>query len=83
DKPVDESDAAAIQAAEIRATGHVVPGGVGAEAKSAAENNARIARDEGKTTLGDLLMVDFRTQIVRARHILVFPLDDLLLYCAI
>ncbi|KZV25445.1 late embryogenesis abundant protein D-34-like [Dorcoceras hygrometricum] len=56
DKPVDESDAAAIQAAEIRATGHVVPGGVGAEAKSAAENNARIARDEGKTTLGDLLM---------------------------
>ncbi|XP_075507591.1 late embryogenesis abundant protein D-34-like [Primulina tabacum] len=56
-KPVDESDAAAIQAAEARAAGlgHVVPGGLGAEAKSAAEHNARIARDEGKTTLEDVL----------------------------
>lgn len=66
DKPVDESDAAAIQAAEARATGldHVVPGGVGEEAKSAAEHNVRIAEDEGKTTLGDILMVRFRGQIM-------------------
>ncbi|XP_073141999.1 late embryogenesis abundant protein D-34-like [Henckelia pumila] len=58
DKPVDESDAAAIQTAEVRATGlgHVVPGGLGAEAKSAAAHNARIAGDEGKTTLEDILM---------------------------
>ncbi|KAL6527656.1 hypothetical protein OROMI_029467 [Orobanche minor] len=57
DKPVDASDAAAIQAAEVRATGlgHVVPGGVAAEAQSAAAHNAGIARDEDKTKLGDVL----------------------------
>ncbi|KAL2540593.1 Seed maturation protein [Abeliophyllum distichum] len=56
-KPIDESDAAAIQAAEIRATGlgHVVPGGVTAEAQSAAAYNARTMRDEDKTKLGDVL----------------------------
>ncbi|KAJ8543157.1 hypothetical protein K7X08_005680 [Anisodus acutangulus] len=55
DKPIDESDAAAIQAAEARATGRseVVPGGVGAEAKRAASINARI--DDDKTNLGDVL----------------------------
>ncbi|KAK4355516.1 hypothetical protein RND71_024487 [Anisodus tanguticus] len=55
DKPIDESDAAAIQAAEARATGRseVVPGGVGAEAQRAASINARI--DDDKTNLGDVL----------------------------
>ncbi|XP_060209335.1 late embryogenesis abundant protein D-34-like [Lycium barbarum] len=57
DKPVDESDAAAIQAAEVRATGlgHVVPGGVGAEAQHAAAINTRTTRDEQKTKLSDVL----------------------------
>ncbi|CAA2994049.1 Hypothetical predicted protein [Olea europaea subsp. europaea] len=56
-KPIDESDAAAIQAAETRATGlgHVVPGGVGAKAQSAAAHNIRTTRDELKTKLGDVL----------------------------
>ncbi|KAL3648825.1 hypothetical protein CASFOL_005228 [Castilleja foliolosa] len=57
DKPVDASDAAAIQAAEVRATGlgHVVPGGVAAEAQAAAAYNASVARDEEKAKLGDIL----------------------------
>ncbi|KAG5587163.1 hypothetical protein H5410_047597 [Solanum commersonii] len=48
------SDAAAIQAAEARATGRseVVPGGVGAEAQRAASINAQT---DDKTTLGDVL----------------------------
>ncbi|XP_060181332.1 late embryogenesis abundant protein D-34-like [Lycium barbarum] len=54
DKPIEESDAAAIQAAEARATGRseAVPGGIGAEAQSAASVNART---DNKTTLGDVL----------------------------
>uniref|UniRef100_A0A2C9VFU0 SMP domain-containing protein n=1 Tax=Manihot esculenta TaxID=3983 RepID=A0A2C9VFU0_MANES len=43
-KPVEWSDAAAIQAAEIRAT-----------AQSAATLNARTAMDEDKTKLADIL----------------------------
>ncbi|KAI3449655.1 hypothetical protein Pfo_006320 [Paulownia fortunei] len=56
-KPIDESAAAAIQAAEVRATGlgHVVPGGVAAEAQTAAAYNVRTTRDEQKTKLGDVL----------------------------
>ncbi|XP_059652676.1 late embryogenesis abundant protein 47-like [Cornus florida] len=56
-KPVDYSDAAAIQAAEVRATGrtNIVPGGVAAAAQSAATRNARTARDEDKTKLADIL----------------------------
>ncbi|CAI9768972.1 unnamed protein product [Fraxinus pennsylvanica] len=56
-KPVDYSDAAAIQAAEVRATGRtsIVPGGVAAAAQSAATRNARMTRDEDKTKLGDIL----------------------------
>ncbi|CAI9781175.1 unnamed protein product [Fraxinus pennsylvanica] len=56
-KPIDESDAAAIQAAETSATGlgHVVSGGVGAEAQSAAAYNIRTTRNEQKTKLGDVL----------------------------
>ncbi|GER34582.1 seed maturation protein [Striga asiatica] len=55
--PVDYSDAAAIQAAEVRATGrtNIVPGGVAAAAQSAATRNARLPRDEDKTKLGDIL----------------------------
>lgn len=57
DKPVDAGDAAAIQAAEVRATGlgQVVPGGVGAEAQSAAAHNVVVTRDEEKTKLGEVL----------------------------
>ncbi|KAL8100803.1 hypothetical protein AgCh_032880 [Apium graveolens] len=57
DKPVEKSDAAAIQAAEVRATGssQIVPGGVAATAQSAAIINSRIADDANKTTLGDVL----------------------------
>ncbi|XP_051123933.1 late embryogenesis abundant protein 47-like [Andrographis paniculata] len=55
--PVDYSDAAAIQAAEVRATGrtNIVPGGVAAAAQSAANRNARIVDDDEKTKLGDIL----------------------------
>ncbi|XP_028770779.1 late embryogenesis abundant protein D-34-like [Neltuma alba] len=56
-KPVEWSDAAAIQAAEVRATGRtsIVPGGVAAAAQSAATFNARATRDEDKTKLADVL----------------------------
>lgn len=56
-KPVDQSDAAAIQAAEMRATGSslIVPGGVAAAAQAAADKNARAARGEDKVELRDVL----------------------------
>ncbi|KAF3786150.1 Late embryogenesis abundant protein D-34 [Nymphaea thermarum] len=56
-KPVTHSDASAIQAAEVRATGRtgVVPGGVGAVAKSAANANDWTMDEDDKTTLGDVL----------------------------
>ncbi|KAK7277859.1 hypothetical protein RJT34_22878 [Clitoria ternatea] len=56
-KSVEWSDAAAIQAAEVRATGrtNIVPGGVAAAAQSAATLNARTKRDEDKTKLADIL----------------------------
>ncbi|KDP23618.1 hypothetical protein JCGZ_23451 [Jatropha curcas] len=56
-KPVEWSDAAAIQAAEVRATGRttISPGGVAAAAQSAATLNARATRDEDKTKLADIL----------------------------
>ncbi|PIN01150.1 hypothetical protein CDL12_01592 [Handroanthus impetiginosus] len=56
-RPVDYSDAAAIQAAEVRATGrtNIVPGGVAAAAQSAATRNARVPRDEDKTKLCEIL----------------------------
>lgn len=59
DKPVDKSDAAAIQAAEVRATGssQIIPGGVAAKAQSAATINSRTMDDADKTTLGDVLAV--------------------------
>ncbi|KAJ9180152.1 hypothetical protein P3X46_008431 [Hevea brasiliensis] len=57
EKPVEWSDAAAIQAAEVRATGRnsITPGGVAAAAQSAATLNARTPRDEDKTKLADIL----------------------------
>ncbi|KAL3827968.1 hypothetical protein ACJIZ3_016770 [Penstemon smallii] len=57
DKPIDASDAAAIQAAETRATGlgHVVPGGIAAEAQAAAARNVLTTKDEEKTKLSDVL----------------------------
>ncbi|KAK6929953.1 Late embryogenesis abundant protein, SMP subgroup domain [Dillenia turbinata] len=56
-KPVSQSDAAAIQAAEIRATGNnnLTAGGVGAAAQSAASFNAGLSREEDKVKLSDVL----------------------------
>ncbi|GAB4855420.1 hypothetical protein Ancab_024047 [Ancistrocladus abbreviatus] len=56
-KPVDHSDAAAIQAAEVRATGRtsIMAGGLAAAAQSAAQHNSRVKRDEDKTKLADIL----------------------------
>ncbi|KAJ6305735.1 hypothetical protein OIU78_021138 [Salix suchowensis] len=58
-RPVEWSDAAAIQAAEVRATGRttITPGGVAAAAQSAATINARMTKDEDKTKLSDVLAV--------------------------
>jgi len=58
-KAIDRSDAAAIQAAEVRATGrsNVMPGGLAATAQSAAEINARAAKDEEKITIAHVLSV--------------------------
>ncbi|KAM0008246.1 putative Late embryogenesis abundant protein, SMP subgroup [Helianthus debilis subsp. tardiflorus] len=57
EKPVEQSDAAAIQATEVRATRRmqVIPGGVVAKAQGAASQNAQTRRDEEKTKLGDVL----------------------------
>ncbi|KAM6545470.1 hypothetical protein CsatB_026206 [Cannabis sativa] len=57
DKAVDLSDAAAIQAAEARATGSnvIIPGGLAAMAQSAASFNSGIDLDENKIKLGDIL----------------------------
>lgn len=59
DKPVEQSDAAAIQAAEVRATGQnvLIPGGVASAAQAAASLNAQTIRDEDKIKLGDVLTV--------------------------
>lgn len=60
DKPVDQSDAAAIQAAEVRATGSTVitPGGLAASAQSAAAHNETVDRDENKIKLNQVLAVN-------------------------
>ncbi|XP_059649267.1 late embryogenesis abundant protein D-34-like [Cornus florida] len=57
EKSVDQSDAAAIQAAEMRATGsnELTPGGVAAVAQSAASLNADIINEEDKVKLADVL----------------------------
>ena len=58
-KPMDWSDAAAVQAAEIRAAERTTtaPGGVGAAAQSAATLNARTSGSEDKIKLPDVLTV--------------------------
>ncbi|KAJ4817304.1 hypothetical protein LUZ62_029870 [Rhynchospora pubera] len=52
-----QSDAAAIQAAEARAIGLniTMPGGVAAQAQAAVDANVMTTRDEDKTKLGDVL----------------------------
>ncbi|KAE8681582.1 putative Late embryoproteinsis abundant protein D-34 [Hibiscus syriacus] len=57
DKPIDESDVAAIQAAEMIATGssEILPGGIASEAQSAAIRNSQINRSEDRATLSDIL----------------------------
>ncbi|OMO80741.1 Seed maturation protein [Corchorus capsularis] len=56
-KPVDQSDAAAIQAAEVRATGSnvITPGGLAATAQSAAAHNAAVYHDDEKIKLNEVL----------------------------
>ncbi|XP_059294122.1 late embryogenesis abundant protein D-34-like [Lycium ferocissimum] len=57
EKPVEQSDAAAIQAAEVRATGSsvIIPGGLAATAQSAASGNEVLAQDVDKIKLNDVL----------------------------
>ncbi|TKY49630.1 Late embryogenesis abundant protein D-34 [Spatholobus suberectus] len=57
DKPVDQNDAAAISAAEIRATGEkkVRSGGVGEMAQAAATLNSHFMRVQDMTKLSDIL----------------------------
>ncbi|XP_028792260.1 late embryogenesis abundant protein D-34-like [Neltuma alba] len=57
DKPVEQSDAAAIQAAEMRATGRneITPGGLAAMAQSAAAYNSGCAREEDKIKMSDIM----------------------------
>lgn len=59
EKPVDQSDAAAICAAEVRATGtnEIKPGGIGSTAQSAATHNERTIFYGDKTTIADVLGV--------------------------
>lgn len=59
DQPVEKSDAAAIQAAEARATGLNVafPAGVAAEAQAAADANVWADNDATKLSIGDVLSV--------------------------
>ncbi|CAN6307943.1 unnamed protein product [Urochloa humidicola] len=75
DEPVERSDAAAIQAAEARATGldGNVPGGIAAEAQWAAAANARAASDQDKTTLGDILAVRWTFTHHSQRYSIYFP----------
>lgn len=56
-RPVDQSDAAAIQAAEVRATGSnvITPGGLAAMAQSAAAHNAATDREQDKVKVSDVL----------------------------
>ncbi|CAO2818907.1 unnamed protein product [Amaranthus hypochondriacus] len=57
DKPVDLSDAAAIQIAEMIATGSKTSlgAGLGAEAQAAATANAHLMYDEDKTKISEIL----------------------------
>ncbi|RRT64720.1 hypothetical protein B296_00006998 [Ensete ventricosum] len=65
DKPVEPSDAAAIQAAESAATGvsSVLTGGVAAAARAAVVANTWADREDEETKLGDVLAVDAATRM--------------------
>lgn len=67
-KPVEQSDAAAVQAAEMRATGTNlgIPAGIAAAAQSAADANARLMSADDKTKLGDILSVIFNFSFSRS-----------------
>lgn len=58
-KAVDQDDAAAISAAEIRASGEksVRSGGMGETAQAAATFNSHVTRPQDKTKLSDILTV--------------------------
>jgi len=77
DKPVDQSDAAAVQVAEVCATGAsgTIPGGVAAAAQAAADHNARTPRDEDKVKLRDVLSV--RSTLLSSPLSLVFRFAQL------
>ncbi|KQK13229.1 late embryogenesis abundant protein 3 [Brachypodium distachyon] len=53
--PVERSDAAAIRAAEARAVGAPIPGGVAEQAQAAADANAGAEREEDKVTIADVV----------------------------
>ena len=57
DRPLEETDAAAIRAAETQAQGadEVMPGGLADQAWAAASANAWAERDEDKITVSDVL----------------------------
>ncbi|GLU03545.1 hypothetical protein SLE2022_207380 [Rubroshorea leprosula] len=57
DKPIDHSDAAAIEAAEMRATGgnERKHGGLGTMARSVANFNVRAEKDDDRITISDLV----------------------------
>ncbi|KAJ8506607.1 hypothetical protein OPV22_007493 [Ensete ventricosum] len=57
DRPVGRADKAAVQAAEVRATGlgGPLPGGLGSAADAAAEANARVGDAAQRAKLGDVL----------------------------
>jgi hypothetical protein len=58
-KEVDQSDAATVQATEMRATGRnlTVSSGVAMVAQAAMDQNARTMREEDKLKLWDVLLV--------------------------
>jgi hypothetical protein len=58
-KAVDQSDAATVQAAEMRAMGRnlTVPGDVATVVQAAANQNTRTMREEDKLKLWDVLSV--------------------------
>ncbi|KAJ7954878.1 late embryogenesis abundant protein D-34-like [Quillaja saponaria] len=72
-KAVDQSDAAAIQAAEVRATGSnvITPGGLAATAQSAAAYNAGVERADKAATRQDAEAVvgaELRNNLRLATH---------------
>ncbi|KAK8693916.1 hypothetical protein V6N13_071483 [Hibiscus sabdariffa] len=70
DKPIDQSDAAAIQAAEMRATGssEISPGGIASEAQSAAVRNSQTNRFEDRATLSNVL-ADARAMLAKDKAV--------------